>query len=279
MRSHGGRQRIGVVALLLVCISLIALDYGGRLRGVHRATGDAFAPVEDGFHSVVDPIGTFFSGLPDVNRNKNRAIELQRENTRLHRQLNSTGLSKQRVAQLAAIGALADGKGFAIHTATVLDYGPSLGFEWTIRISVGSRAKVAPGMSVVSAAGLVGRVKEVSRTSSLVVLAIDPGSSVGVRIERSGELGVVTGHGRSSMSFLPLDPNATVKPGDRMVTGPYGGTSYTPGLAVGTVAAVGQQNPVARVQVTPVVDFTALDVVGVVLAKPAATPGTGSGSR
>lgn len=265
MPRHGGLRRIVLAALLLACIVLIALDYGGGLRRWHTGTQNAFDPVERGVASVVDPIGRFGAGLPDVNRNKDRADRLERENAGLKRRLQATGLDRARAAELRAIGGLASDNGYAVKQAIVLDYGPDLGFEWTVRVGAGSDDGVSAGMTVICAQGLVGRVKQVSAASSLVVLAIDPGSSVGTRVQRDGQLGVVTGHGRAAMSYLPLDPATHPRAGDVLMTGPRGGTSYAPGLRLGTVAAGQPSGHRATVTVTPSVDFTSIDVVGVVL--------------
>ena len=50
-------------------------------------------------------------------------------------------------------------------------------------------------MTVLNGDGLVGRVKTASLTTSTVLLAIDPTSSVGARLEATLELGIATGRG------------------------------------------------------------------------------------
>ena len=50
-------------------------------------------------------------------------------------------------------------------------------------------------MTVLNGDGLVGRVKTVGPTTSTVLLAVDPESSVGVRLEGSMEVGFTTGQG------------------------------------------------------------------------------------
>jgi rod shape-determining protein MreC len=125
-------------------------------------------------------------------------------------------------------------------------------------------------MTVVNDAGLVGRVTAVSGGTARVLLAVDPKSAVGTRLTGSGELGISRGNGRAPMRLQLLDPQASVQVGDQLTTGPYGATTYTPGVPIGRVAAVtdGGDGLVRTARVRPYVDFTALDVVAVVIAGP-----------
>ena len=122
--------------------------------------------------------------------------------------------------------------------ATVTGLGPALGFEWAVTVDAGRRDGVRPDQTVVSADGLVGRVKVVTDFSAVVVLAVDPGSSVGVRLAGGRQLGLASGNGLGPLTFTPLDPQTRVKVGDRLVTGPYGGSTYAAGIPVGEVTAV-----------------------------------------
>jgi rod shape-determining protein MreC len=99
-----------------------------------------------------------------------------------------------------------------------------------------------------------------------VLLAADPGSGVGVRDERNGQLGVVTGQGSGGFTFRPLDPNAAPKVGDVLVSGPARTSTYMSGLTVGTVTSV-ETAPTGAVTagVKAAVAPASLDIVGVVL--------------
>jgi rod shape-determining protein MreC len=100
----------------------------------------------------------------------------------------------------------------------------------------------------------------------VVLLAADPGSGVGARDVRSGEIGIATGRGAAGFSFVPLDPKAGIRVGDQLTTGPAGSTSYVAGLAVGTVSAVRTAaDGTARADLTPATAPSRLDLVGVIL--------------
>jgi rod shape-determining protein MreC len=122
------------------------------------------------------------------------------------------------------------------------------------------------GQSVTDGAGLVGRVLRADASTCVVLLAADPGSGVGARDVRSGEIGIATGRGAAGFSFVPLDPKAGIRVGDQLTTGPAGSTSYVAGLAVGTVSAVRTAGDgTARADLTPATAPSRLDLVGVIL--------------
>ena len=129
-------------------------------------------------------------------------------------------------------------------------------------------------MTVLNGEGLVGRLKIVGSTTSTVLLAIDPEFNVGVRLPNNA-MGVVSGHGRSAMSLELLDPTARVKVGDGLVTqGSLDQTPFVWGVPVGSV--ISATNPLAgdvqNGQVKPYVDFSTLDLVGVVVEPPRVDP-------
>ena len=270
---RGRRQRLTIVGLLVICVALLVLSAQGRtFNGARDAANSAFSPVERGVNSVVDPVGNFFAGLPDVGSNKRKIDDLKRENAQLRNDLRTSSVNGQRADSLRKLGLFLGRSHFTVATATVLDFGPSLGFEWAVRIDAGTAQGVRNNMTVISADGLVGRVKSVSKQTSLVVLAIDPGSSVGVRVARTGELGLVTGAGLGPLHFIPLNPEAKVKVGDTLITGPYGATTYAAGVTLGTVAKVSSRGRNGTsATVTPSVSYSALDVVAVVLTAPKPT--------
>ena len=79
--------------------------------------------------------------------------------------------------------------------AQVIAIGSAQTFSWTVTIDAGSSDGIRPDMTVINGDGLVGRVKTVGPTTSTVLLAVDPESSVGVRLEGSMEVGFTTGQG------------------------------------------------------------------------------------
>jgi rod shape-determining protein MreC len=151
--------------------------------------------------------------------------------------------------------------------ARVIAFGPGQGFDWTVTVDVGTTSGVKLGMTVTDGHGVVGRIVHADRGTSLVLLAVDPGSGVGARNSRSAALGVATGAGINGFTFVPLDPHTTIRVGDTITTGPSDGSSYVAGLAVGTVRSVRTSSD-GTIQATlrPAVAADTLDLVGVILS-------------
>lgn len=268
-------QRRAVLLLLLLSVVLVTLDHrGDAFSGVRSAAHTVADPAQDGVTALTAPVGRFFGGLDDLGDSRSRIDALEKENADLRRRLREGELTGARSAELARLQLLSGRGGFTVLPATVTGLGPSLGFEWTVTVDAGRRDGVKGDATVVNADGLVGRVKTVGERSSVIVLAVDPGSAVGVRLAGGNQLGVAAGNGLGPLTFSPLDPTTRVKVGDRLVTGPYGGSTYVAGLPLGEVTAVSGDPgaPAREATVTPYARFGSLDLVGILLAAPREDP-------
>src|SRR5215475_13255439 len=159
-RKPSRRQRTALIALLLLAAVFITLDARGTAFGGLRSGAETvFGPVQRGLATIFGPVGRFLGGIPHLGSNRSDIDALRREDDDLLQLLSGLG-------------------GYRVLPATVVSLGPSLGFEWTVTIDAGSLDGVRPDMTVVAGTGLAGRVKQVGRTTSLVVLAADPGTKV-----------------------------------------------------------------------------------------------------
>ena len=118
-------------------------------------------------------------------------------------------------------------------------------------ISAGSAAGVQPGMPVRAPEGLVGRVLEVGRLSSRVLLLSDAESVVPVRSAKGGIPAFANGRGDGTLQIrlLTLGINP-LKPGDAFVTSGSGGL-YWPGTPIAVVSEVTRDGAIARVLSDP----------------------------
>lgn len=151
-----------------------------------------------------------------------------------------------------------------------------------VTIDAGTRDGITPDLTVVSAAGLVGRVVLVGPWTADVLTMGDQDLTVGVRVGPRGVLGAL-----SATAPAPIPPRADglltvalveqgeVHVGDRLTTlGSIGNRPFVPGVPVGTVLSVdparGQLGRTAAV--SPSVDPSTLDIVGVILTGQRDTP-------
>jgi rod shape-determining protein MreC len=261
------RQRISAILLAAVALCFITLDLGGgALRQAHSGVRGALGSLYRGTDAILGPVRRWVEGVPSAGTNRAEIERLRSENATLRGRIAALQADRRTAGELAQLQRAADGSGDHLLPARVIGYGPGQGFDWTVTIDVGTGDGVHAGQTVTDGAGLVGRVLHADASSSVVLLAADPGSGVGVRDVRNGELGVVTGAGADGFTFAPLSPQATVRVGDRLVTGPNDATSYVAGIPVGMVRSVRvSADGTTRAVVQPAASPTAVDLVGVIV--------------
>jgi cell shape-determining protein MreC len=176
-------RRTIIIVLVLLSLTLLTFDARGNgfIDGARRSATDIVAPVRNTGRSAFRPVENVWHGIFDYD-------ELKRENARLQEQVAlQEGVSIADEAQvreyqeLLAMNKLPTIAGIPSVTAEVVSQ-PTSNFELTMEINQGSRVGVKIGMPVVSAAGLVGRVTQVSERRSIVRLLSDPELNVAVKV-------------------------------------------------------------------------------------------------
>lgn len=231
-----------VVLLVLTAVTLITLDQrgagGGVIGSLRDAARDAIAPVQTAVDDVFRPVTDWWAGVTD-------SAALKSENARLRRDLaaargtatNAASALREnedlkRIAQLPFT--------YGIPTVTTQIVGASPGnFESSVELDKGRAAGIVPGQPVVAGDGLVGRVTRASQRRATVLLLTDPSSEVGVRLANSNSPGVARGRAGSDLLELDfVDPDATVVPGELVVTAGLQNAVYPAGIPVARVVSV-----------------------------------------
>lgn len=148
----------------------------------------------------------------------------------------------------------------------------------TVAIDRGTADGVTVDMAVIGTDGVVGRViSPVARGAATVQLLIDGDAASAILFERSQAGGIVLGgqaDGTLVGEFVPV--LADVQAGDRVITSGQDGI-YPAGFVVGTVESVtGAGSPDRSIRVRPATDFSNIDIVLVVLTRPASAAEGGS---
>jgi rod shape-determining protein MreC len=268
------RTRLVLGVLLIIAITLITLDFKDGGASPARGLGaEIFGPIERVTHDVTDPVASVFDSITGDPSAQGTISSLQRQNAELRAALSAAQLNKSARKQLAKLLQL-DAGGYRIVMANVIAAGG--GFSDTVTLDVGSDDGIKADETVLNGSGFVGLVTQVSANTSTVLLASDASSVVGVQLADSGEIGAVTGTGKSlsgsAMLRLSLfDANAVLHPGQQVVSyASVGDKPQVPGVPVGTIVSV-SNNAGALTQtalVRPAVNFTSLGVVGVVVQVP-----------
>ena len=271
------RTRLVLGVLLVIAITLITLDFRDGGASPARSLGaDIFGPIEQVTHDVTDPVASLFDSITGGPSAQGTIATLQRQNAELRAELSAAQLSKAARKQLAQLLQL-DAGGYRIVTASVIAAGGS--FSDTVTLDAGSHDGIKPDETVLNGWGFVGTVTQVSADTSTVLLANDASSVVGVQLAGGGEIGAVTGTGKSMSGSALLrlnlfDANAVLHTGQQVVTyASVGDQPEVPGVPVGTIVSVSSAGALTQTaMVRPAVNFTALGVVGVVVQVPRHNP-------
>jgi rod shape-determining protein MreC len=265
----------GATALLLALPAVVlraSLADPSHLGAFDEAVLRVSAPLQHGVSWVIEGIGGLWSsyvGLVDVGEENQ---ELRKDNERLRRELHEAWRRSAYTESLEGLVALRRETAAETVGARVIAASVNPHFRVTrIGLDRGD-AEVEPGMPVLNAEGLIGRISRVYGGYSDVLLTTDPQSSVDVQVVRTGGRGVLTGLGQDdsyACKIEYLEQGDAVQVGDAVVTSGLGG-AFPPGVQVGRIVRVGSHEVglYQEVVVEPTVDFSDLGRVLVVLAPP-----------
>ena len=265
--------------LLVLALVLITFDYrdgsSGPMHGLRQAGGSVFGTAERVVGTAAGPLVGVFGG--SHSGSSSQVTALQQQVIRLRAQLSQEQLSRAQYGQLTQLLQLSGRGGYRIVAATVIAIGG--GYGQAVTLDAGSGDGVKPGDTVLDGQGLVGTVTAVNAQTCTVLLATDATSVVGVTVAGSGQIGWVTGPGKTSGSGLlrlqVLDASAVLSPGQQLVTSAsVHDRPYVPGVPVGVISKVENRagSLTALALVRPYVDFTSLGVVGIVVVPPSHNP-------
>lgn len=124
---------------------------------------------------------------------------------------------------------------------------------------------IRQGMPVINSVGVVGKVSEVGRQTSKVILLNDPNFSVPALIQRSREQGLVSGTLQGACRMRYLSSGVDVRAGDKVITSKLS-TFFPEGLIIGDVVSVREspEGPTVECIVRPAVSLSQTEEVLVI---------------
>ncbi len=114
-------------------------------------------------------------------------------------------------------------------------------FSHSLIAYTGDAKGVRKGQVVLSNRGVVGRIEQVGKLYSKIILITDINSKIPVMVERTRVRGILTGDNTPTpkMVFIPLEAELTV--GDRIVTSGVAGV-FPAGLPIGKISSIEKNN-------------------------------------
>ena len=251
-----------VVSLVLVTVDLRAsgAGLGGTLR---EGTQTVFTPIQRAVSAGARPVAGFFEDLSDIFSLRGENRRLRSEVIELERRLGEAENLELRVAELEAILGLEPPAELDSIAAQVLAVGVSE-FDHSRVIDRGRSDGITVDMPVVDEGGLIGRIVAVTDQVARVRLITDPSIRVAVRVERTGETGVLTGRGSAAMVLEMFNTDAAVVEGDTLITADG---RYPAGIAVARVLEPARSEVGFSLRTTaePTAEVTRIDFVRVLV--------------
>lgn len=272
------RQRTGYLFLTVMLGHLILISAQVPSKSgpkvLEAVALSLFGEVQRATAGVTGTLAEIWSGYVDLRGVHEENAALRRQVSDLQIRLQAERALAGRAAGLARLLDLQARIELPTLAAQVIAGDATPGFQ-TITIDRGARDGVRRDMAVIAPAGVVGRIvgDPVARAAQ-VQLLIGKNAAAGAMLERSRAAGVVMGGaGDPALQLEYVSNLAEVVEGDLVVTSGIDGI-YPKGFAIGRVESA-QSGPTLYqiIQVRPVVDFSSLEEVLVVLAPPA--PGEG----
>lgn len=244
-----------LIGALLLGISLWQPQFLAGLRGTAQ---DAAAPATSSVATARTESKGLIASVRGYLRagSQNAALKSEVEIARIR--LKEVEAIKQENARLKALLAIRDGEVKPVAIARLVGSTASSTRRFAY-LGAGSAQGVTVGMPVVSPRGVVGRILEVGRNSSRVLLILDSESVLPVR--RSGDELVAFAEGRGDsllrIKLINLGINP-LKVGDVFLTSGAGGY-YRPGTAVAILTSTSADGGLARIVSDPAAtDFVAV---------------------
>lgn len=195
------------------------------------------APILSRSLNAVRGVSTWFtslwSGVADNQSLRDRVNLLE---TQLRESRRQVDVLRRHNAELDTILNLATDVPTVTIAAHILLRDPT-GWLSTLLLDKGTHDGVEPQMAVTCTGGLIGQVVWTDSSSSRVRLITGRGVTVACNVRNRNAAGVLYGSGEETCELRFLDPDASMKPGDEVITSGLD-KLYPPGIVVGRIAQI-----------------------------------------
>jgi rod shape-determining protein MreC len=268
--------------LVLVSLALITVYFreanDGPLHAAQRIGVSVLMPFEVAGERIARPFRDAWSWTSDLLDAKDENEDLRTENEQLRKELIEARTAAQESELQTAIAAYISGPDFPADFEPVVARiigRPPTPYQQEVIISAGTGDGIRRNAPVVSEGGnLVGKVTDVTDSTSRITLITDQSSSVSAVVAETEASGVVK-HGASTSSLIldRVEKDEMVNEGNTVITAGWTTERFESlfprGIPIGVVESVGQQDVdlFKRIQIAPLVDFDSLAAVVVLIEK------------
>ncbi len=255
-------QSLQFIVLLFISIGLVGLALSGYLTPVSRILVNPIISAQTWLAKRYQAVQSLITQPEDITTLRQRNSELEAENSKLQVQIVEL---QQQVTEAQLLSTLVDYERRHVenqYTAAAVIARDISPFMHYIIIDRGSDDGLRKGMPVITQQGLVGSVAAVTAGAARVQLINDPGSSINAILQQSGVEGVVDGKITGEIELDMVSKNATIQPGELVLTSGLGG-KFPANIVIGQVVTIRSEaySLFQSASVQPAVDFSQLEIV------------------
>jgi rod shape-determining protein MreC len=255
-----------IIVFLLLALGLIGLALGGYLTPLSRIFLNPIVSAQSWLAKRYQAVQSLITQPEDVTTLRQKNLDLESENSRLQVQIIEL---QQQVTEAQLLSILVDYERRHVedqYTAAAVIARDVSPFMHYVIIDRGSDDGLRKGMPVITQQGLVGSIAAVTAGAARVQLINDPGSSINVILQQSGEEAVLNGLITGEIELDMIRQNAIIQPGDLVMTSGLGG-NYPANIVIGQVVTIRSEafSLFQTASVQPAVDFSQLDIVLIII--------------
>ncbi len=244
-------------------------SYGGAdgrsVRLIRMWATATVTPFERAAHAIGSGVGNGWHNYIDLRHVRQQNKDLQQQLTRVR--IEEAAIAEDALQGRRLQAMLAFRQQYVGTTVAAQVIGAS-GSDQTrvLTIDKGSRDGLKPDMAVITQDGIVGKLRDVSPTTSQVLEINDQTSGAGVILASTRIRAILRGTADGRMQIGNLTADSRIKPGEQVITS-GGDQVYPRGLPVGTVVSIApdpDRQPYTDILIRPAVNLDRVEEVLVI---------------
>lgn len=260
---------LAAIFFLCLILGIISFRFEDKMTPVRSAVGSVITPMQKGINSIGSKLAVKLDYLTTMKETVDENKKLKKEIDELSAE---NKLLQQDKYELENFRKLYDlDEQYASYPKVAARVIGSDHDNWfnTFIIDKGTDDGLKKNMNVMAGDGLVGIITEVNKSYAKVRSIIDDDSNVSGMVLKNSENCIVSGNlqlmNDGVIEVTGIDANAEIEDGSEIVTSQIS-DKYLPGILIGYVKDLKRDssNVTQRGYLTPVVDFTGLEMVLVI---------------
>jgi rod shape-determining protein MreC len=237
MKNHLSKNTAKFAAIAAISLAVVFFNPAGVFNPVRKILMEITFPFQKMFYFSSRSLSDAFGILGSIGELKSENSRLLKENNILAVRLAESENEKKENAMLRDQLNLAPRKKFNLVSSFVIGQDPQRLGSW-ILIDKGEADGMAPGMPVIAYEGiLIGKIEEVFRNSSKVVLLTDSESAVNASDMETSARGILKGEYNLGIILDRVAQTEALNVGDTVITSGLGG-DLPKGLLIGKILEI-----------------------------------------